>query len=130
MNPNIFTILKACAVAVLAGIAFWLWGLEAFILWFLFLTFLFYRFDSRVIGVLAILSLITCPILLSLEMQAEAEQMAVYAYFFLVMTVVLQIVEFKRDERSEPREKEKTISLPKRHDLVLDLRQASRKETV
>ena len=75
---------------------YWLWGPNAAILWFLFLAFLLYDWDNRVIGTFAILSLITCPVLLSFNQSALAETMAVYAYYFLVMTVVLQIVEFKQ----------------------------------
>ena len=44
----------------------------------------------------AIVSLAACPVLLIAQQQSVAEQMAVYAYYFLVMTVALQIVEYKR----------------------------------
>jgi len=73
-----------------------LWGLSAGLLWFLFLAFALYDWDNRVIGVMALISLVSCPFLLSFKQDALAEQMAVYAYFFLVMTVVLQIIEYKR----------------------------------
>ncbi|OGM92930.1 hypothetical protein A2333_02020 [Candidatus Wolfebacteria bacterium RIFOXYB2_FULL_49_7] len=80
---------------ILAGVFLGFYGTSAGVLWLLFLAFLFYEWDSRVIGTLAIISLATCPILLALKQDAYAEQMAVYAYFFLVMTVVLQIIEYK-----------------------------------
>jgi len=47
------------------------------------------------------LSLASCPFLLSFKKDELAEKMAVYAYFFLVMTVVLQIVEYRRDLKNE-----------------------------
>jgi|SRR3989344_9056286 len=81
---------------VLAGLFFWLYGLSAGLLWLLFLLFLVYEWENRIIGVLALLALASCPILLSFNQNAWAETMAVYAYFFLVMTVALQIVEYKR----------------------------------
>lgn len=81
---------------VLASLFLWLFGISAGLLWFLFLMFLFYDWDNRIIGVLALISLASCPFLLQLKQDVIAEQMAVYAYFFLVMTVVLQIVEYKR----------------------------------
>jgi hypothetical protein len=74
---------------------------ETSFFWTLFSAFLLFEWDSRIVGSFAILALTACPILLSLEYQADAEQMAVYAYYFLVMTVVLQIIEFKRSSSSE-----------------------------
>lgn len=81
------------AISIIFGV---LWGLSAGLLWFLFLAFALYDWDNRVIGVMALIFLVSCPFLLSFEQDALAEQMAVYAYFFLVMTVVLQIIEYKR----------------------------------
>jgi len=81
---------------VLAGLFFWWFNISAGLLWFLFLMFLFYGWENRIIAVLALISLASCPILLYFKQDAFAETMAVYAYFFLVMTVVLQIVEYKR----------------------------------
>ena len=46
---------------------------------------------------LALISLIFCPILLALDKETTAEQMAVYVYFFLVITVALQIAEEIKD---------------------------------
>ncbi len=79
---------------ILAGLFFYWFGISAGLLWFLFLMFLFYGWENRIIGVLALLSLASCPVLLSFQKDDLAETMAVYAYFFLVMTVVLQIVEY------------------------------------
>lgn len=81
---------------VLAAGAYWLWGLSPAMLWLLFLLFLVYEWENRIIGVLALLALAACPALLSLGQNARAETMAVYAYYFLVMTVALQIAEYKR----------------------------------
>ena len=81
--------------------AYYLWGLSSSLLWGLFLIFLFCAWDSRVIASLALVCLSACPVLLHLKMDKTAEEIAVYAYFFLVMTVVLQIFEYWRDERKE-----------------------------
>lgn len=110
----------------LLGILFTLlviWEFKAESIFFLlaFVAFLLYQWDSRVLAAGALLSLAACPFLLIAGEDSLAEQMAVWAYYFLVMTVVLQIVEFKRGERSEPQEK--VVIPPKRHNLVLDLRQ-------
>jgi len=87
---------RGLIVLAFAISAYFLWDLSSALLWLLFLVFLVYEWENRIIAVLALISLASCPVLLSFKKDALAEQMAVYAYFFLVMTVVLQIVEYKR----------------------------------
>jgi signal transduction histidine kinase len=90
-------------IALVVGLAFGLWlGPRAGVLWFLFTLFLLYEWENRVFGVVALLCLAACPILLALKLDDVAEQVAVYAYFFLVMTVALQLVEFKRHPERFP----------------------------
>ncbi len=38
----------------------------------------------------------SCLVLLVTKQDALAKQMTIYAYYFLAMTVVLQIIEYKR----------------------------------
>ncbi len=95
-------------VSIICGV---FWGISAGLLWFLFLAFALYDWDNRAIGVIALISLTSCPFLLSFKQDAMAETMAVYAYFLLVMTVALQIIEYKRhpelfkDDQSENEKK-------------------------
>ena len=85
-------------VALVAGfIALLLFGLSSAVLWLIFFSFLFYKWDDRILGTIAILFLIACPILSAFNLNAIEEQSAVFAFFFLVMTVALQIVEYKRN---------------------------------
>ncbi len=74
----------------------WKQDAEAIILWMLFLSFLLYEWENRIIAGLALFSLASCPFLLIYKKEDLAEIMAIYAYYFLVMAVVLQIVELKR----------------------------------
>ena len=87
-------------VAVVVGaISTFLFSISSGLLWFIFLMYLLYDWDNRYLGAIAILCLISCPLLLALNRetsQAMAESMAVYAFFFLVMTVTLQLVDLKR----------------------------------
>ena len=85
---------------VLLGVG-WYVDVVSALLWATFLAFLLYRWDSRILGVIAILLLVACPILLALDLQAWAEVAAVQAFFFLVMTVVLQLVELIRNPPEE-----------------------------
>jgi len=74
----------------------WQFGLESIIFIVLFIAFALYRWDSRLVAGGALISLISSLILLVAKQDALAEQMAVYAFYLLAMTVVLQIIEFKR----------------------------------
>jgi hypothetical protein len=71
-----------------------IFDLESAILWTIFLVFARFDWDSRYVGGMAIFWLLLCPFFLYLQLDAAAEQSAVYAYFLLVITVVLQIIEY------------------------------------
>ncbi len=91
--------LSAMLVAVtIILLAIWSVSLESIFFIAVFLSFLLYAWDSRILAACALASLASCSFLLSFNQNALAEQMAVYAYFFLVMTVALQIVEYKRHQ--------------------------------
>lgn len=94
---------KLGVILLVSGVALILWGISSALLWGIFLLFLLYDYDSRVLAAVAIVALVICPILLELgkfgidfDFTAAAERVAVYAFFFLVMTVVIQIVDIKR----------------------------------
>jgi hypothetical protein len=73
----------------------WL-GFRAGIMGLFFFFCLAFEWENRLIGALALASLITCPFLLMLKQDVAAEVMAEYAYHFMVITVILQLVEYKR----------------------------------
>ena len=60
-----------------------------------------FRIESRYAAGAALFFLALCPIVLLLKKDAIAESLAVYAYYFLVITVVTQLRELKR-EGKEP----------------------------
>lgn len=51
---------------------------------------------SRITAGIALVFLISCPVLLILKKENTAKRMAIYAYLFLVITTVLRIVEYKK----------------------------------
>lgn len=57
--------------------------------------------ESRIAAGIALLFLISCPLLLILKKEAMAETMAIYAYYFLVITVLTQIGEYLREEKEK-----------------------------
>ena len=99
--------IRGVVLLIMVALIFWKLGINAGLLWFLFLSFLFYGWENRIIAVCALISLASCPFLLSFKKDAWAETMAIYAYYFLVMTVVLQIVEYKRDSKNRNRNEKK-----------------------
>lgn len=70
-----------------------------------FLAFLLMKLDSRVPIGFALVCLIACPFILLFHYQLLADKFAIWAYYFLVIGVVLQIIEFIR----EPRQKEELV---------------------
>jgi hypothetical protein len=79
----------------------WYVDVVSALLWMIFLMFLIYRWNNRILGSIAILLLVACPVLLSLDLQNWAELIAVYAFFFLVMTVTLQLIDLKHTKQPE-----------------------------
>lgn len=53
--------------------------------------------ESRIAASLALICLICCPFLLVFKQDILAEAMAVYAYYFLIITVLTQIREIKKE---------------------------------
>lgn len=78
---------------ILILLLIWKFNTEAIVLWIIFCAFLFYSWDRRVVAGVALAFLISCPILLIFKKEAIAEQIAIYAYYFLAMTVVLKLIE-------------------------------------
>lgn len=97
IKKDILTKKKSGVFLIIASVSIGIYlGLSAGLLWFLFLAFAFYDWDNRIIGVMALISLTSCPFLLQFKQDSIAEQMAVYAFFFLTMVVTLQLIEYKR----------------------------------
>lgn len=119
IRSNVLGVVLVAIAATLLLI--WDFSAESVFFIIVFLTFLIYQWDSRVLAGAALLSLVGCVAFLTFKYDADAEAMAVWAYYFLVMTVVLQIIEYRRhpDRFAEGEEKagEETPALP-----PLDLR--------
>jgi len=97
IKKGILTRKKQGIILIIVSVSIGLYlGLGSSLLGFLFLAFAFYDWDNRVIGVLALISLTSCPFLLEFNQDVIAEQMATYAFFFLTIVVVLQLIEYKR----------------------------------
>lgn len=91
---------RGLIVLALCGVAFYFWGFTNAVLWLLFLLFLVYAWENRIIFFIALVSLATSPVLLSSENNVLAENVAAYAYIFLVMAVFLLMVESFKEGRA------------------------------
>jgi hypothetical protein len=80
-------------------------NLSTALLWTLFLSFAWFDWDNRIVGVMGLFCIALCPFFIQFKHDDWAEVSAVYAWFFLVITVGLQLIEYKRHpERFEGEE--------------------------
>jgi hypothetical protein len=66
-----------------------------------FVIFVAFRIDPKILGVVAIVLLLSIPALQYFEQNDRAEEVAVYVYFLLVTIVVLQILNAKDESSGE-----------------------------
>ena len=70
-------------------------------LWSFFLILLVFKLDGRIAIFFALIALTLTPVLLITQQEAWAEETAIYAYFFLVIGVAIQIAEMMREKKGE-----------------------------
>ncbi len=71
-------------------------GARGGVLWAMFFAFIVYGWDNRIPAALALICLSVCPLFIELDMNDRAENIAVWAFFFLTMTVALQLIDMFR----------------------------------
>jgi len=79
---------------------FWKASPTLTILYVIFLLFLLNKWDSRITIFLAMVCVAFCPFLIILKKESLAENFAIFAYYFFLFTVLLQIFEFKRKKNN------------------------------
>lgn len=87
---------KIVFLIIIALVLWYFVSLTAAFFWTVFIAFIIFNLDSTIIAQAALICLVMLPILLATGREGVAEQVAVYAYFLLSMTVGLQIIELKR----------------------------------
>ena len=103
LNSIINQPIRTLAVVFIFWFLEWLWGFEASFFISLFFLFLLFHWDYRILIVFALLFLLSCPFYLIFEKQFRAEQMAIYAYYFLFIGTVLALIEHRKKSRNEER---------------------------
>jgi hypothetical protein len=74
-------------------------GIVDFIVLAYALISILFVFESRISAVLALILLASCPFFLMFKKDSIAEIMAIYAYYFLVITVITQIAEYMKENK-------------------------------
>lgn len=90
--------LKAAAVTI-SLVLFLSASFATAFFWMIFFIWWTFRLDSRIVGIAALLFLVMIPVLLATGQETRAEQLAVYTFFLLVITVALQIIQLIREDR-------------------------------
>jgi hypothetical protein len=111
-------LLAVLILILLALLVIWRFNIDSIFFLSLFAAFFLYRWESRVMAAGALVTLAACPPLLMVGEHALAEQMAIYAYYFLISTVALQILEFNRASPA----KQKDLFVKSKIPGVIDLR--------
>ena len=75
-------------------IILFLTGLWVLVVWL-------YKFEGRVSIGIALGFLVLCPFLLIFNKEPIAEKAAIWAYMFLVVGVIQQIIEYRRERRED-----------------------------
>lgn len=87
--------------AILVGL-FFQWNIVEILLLVIFVAVLLFPTPSRYLAWPAFLFLMFVPVLMAFERKEQAEEFAIYAYYFLVMVVIRGIIEIRgqKEEKS------------------------------
>jgi predicted MPP superfamily phosphohydrolase len=75
------------------------WQIADIVVYLIFLRMILVPFPSKYPAFMTLIFLIVTPVLLIAKKDDWAEQIAVWAYFFLVMTVFMLIYEYRKENR-------------------------------
>lgn len=90
---------------VLGAMTLLFFNFEAAFFFVTFAAFVLFKITAKYPAQAALVFLLIVPLLQALDRNAQAEQVAVYAYFLLVITVALQIIALKRTPNVSKNEK-------------------------
>ena len=86
------------SIAVLMG-AYLGWQVMEIIIFGIFIWIILNPVLSRITAIPALGFLILTPFLLIFKQQSLAEEVAIYAYYFLIMSVIMGIYEIRKDDK-------------------------------
>jgi|WetSurMetagenome_2_1015567.scaffolds.fasta_scaffold245148_2 hypothetical protein len=95
LNWKDFSIL---AVSLVLGI-YLKWNIFEIAIFCVFIYIILHPVESRYLAMPALFFLVLTPFFLVFKQEAIAEQLAIYCYYFLIMTVMMGIYEVRKDDR-------------------------------
>ncbi len=96
---RMFSDSKSIAIVLLVIVLLYIWGISlwAIVLVVGFISSVLYQWSSKIFAISTALAFLACACLLIINLQTLAQTISVYAYCFLVMTIVIKLIENKRD---------------------------------
>jgi hypothetical protein len=85
-------------VAFLMGI-YLKWNIFEIAIFCVFIYIILHPVESRYLAMPALFFLVLTPFFLIFKQEIIAEQLAIYCYYFLIMTVIMGIYEVRKDDR-------------------------------
>ena len=87
-------------LALIMG-AYFHWNIVEIAILVIFVWTILHPIDSRYLAFLAFFSLILTPLFLVLKKPILAEKASIYAYFFLILAVVMSIYELRKEKSAK-----------------------------
>ncbi len=91
---DIFILLLAFSIGV-----YFDWAIIEVLIFVLFIGIILKPIPGRILAVPALFCLSLTPVLLIFKKDVRAEEFAIYAYYFLVMAVIMEIYAIRKEER-------------------------------
>jgi hypothetical protein len=101
MTPKKIINIAIFLVALGMGIYFQ-WGIMNTLIFLIFIGIILRPVSSRIMALPALFFLILTPFALILEQDLVAENLAIYAYYFLIMATIMGIREVRQEDKEKP----------------------------
>jgi hypothetical protein len=96
-------------IAILMG-AYFGWTIPQMLIFGIFVWVILNPVSSRIPAIVALAFLAFTPFLLVFKRDILAEETAIYAYYFLILTVVMAIYEIRKEDKGDKNDKGKPKS--------------------
>jgi len=98
-------ILNICIFLMALGMGIYFkWGIMNTLIFLIFIGIILRPVSSRILAVPALFFLILTPIALIAKQDVIAENLAIYAYYFLILATIMGIYEVRQDKNEESAE--------------------------
>lgn len=99
MTPKKYANIGIFVIALAMGIYFQ-WTIMEILIFLIFIGIILRSVSSRILAMPALFFLVLTPFMLIFKQDDWAEKMAIYAYYFLIMAVIMGIREVRKEDIS------------------------------